>query len=190
MGKAAAPLTRAVTRDLLDGTTQTVPKEEFILTGVQALQVQFYDGTTWQDSWQYTAPDSTATGSTTSASGTSTGSTVTIGNATLPTAVRVDLVLAPAVANGQPPPPIEVLVPWTTQPFTAATPDPNATVTSGSGTPTPTPGPTSNPTSGSGGNHPTGPGGPGRPGGPGGGNPGEPPPGQPPGQPPRNPPRS
>ena len=116
-------LTRAVTRDLLDATTQTTAKEEPILAGVQALQVQFYDGSNWQDSWSYAAPASTpSSGSTTSTtSTTSTGGTaVTVGNTTLPTAVRVDVVLAPATANGQPQPPIEVLVPWTTQPFLAS----------------------------------------------------------------------
>ncbi len=180
-------LTRAVTRNLLDATTQTTPKEEPILTGVQALQVQFYDGSTWQDSWQYTNPNSTATGAPTSS--TSAGSTVSVGNNTLPTAVRVDVVLAPAFTNGQPPPPIEILVPWTTQPFTAATSDPTATNTgNGTATPTPSPAPTA-PTRGGGDDNPGGPGGPGRPGGPGEGNPGEPPPGPPPGRPPRNPTR-
>ncbi len=126
-GQSSGVLTRAVTRDLLDATTQTVPKEESILTGVQALQVQFYDGSTWQDSWQYTTTESTASDSTATASSTttaSTGSTVTLGNATLPEAVRVNVILAPSVPNGQPPPPIEVLVPWTTQSF-IATPSPS-----------------------------------------------------------------
>ncbi len=126
-GQSSGVLTRAVTRDLLDATTQTSPKEEFILTGVQALQVQFYDGSTWQDSWQYTSAESTASDSTATASTattTATGGAVTLGNATLPQAVRVNVVLAPSAPNGQPPPPIEVLVPWTTQSF-IATPSPS-----------------------------------------------------------------
>ncbi len=129
-GQNSGVLTRAITRDLIDTTTQTAAKEEPILPGVQALQVQFYDGSSWQDSWQYTGPDPTTTESTATTSAApsttsaSTGNTVTLGNATLPVAVRVDVVLAPAVANGQPPPPIEVLVPWTTQSF-IATPSPS-----------------------------------------------------------------
>ena len=128
-GQNSGVLTRAVTRDLLDSTTQTTAKEESILAGVQALQVQFYDGSSWQDAWQYTSPDSTSTESAASTSAASTssasaGNTITLGNSTLPVAVRVDVVLAPAVANGQPPPPIEVLVPWTTQSF-IATPSPS-----------------------------------------------------------------
>ena len=59
-GQGGGVLTRAVTRDLLDATaSQTAASEEHILTGVQALQVQFYDGSNWQDSWQYTSPDPT-----------------------------------------------------------------------------------------------------------------------------------
>ncbi len=126
-GQSSGVLTRAVTRDLLDSTTQTSPKEESILTGVQALQVQFYDGSTWQDSWQYTSTESTASDSTATAASTTTAassSAVTLGNATLPLAVRVNLILAPSAANGQSPPPIEVLVPWTTQSF-IATPSPS-----------------------------------------------------------------
>ena len=126
-------LTRAVTRNLLDATTQTTATEQHILPGVQALQVQFYDGTTWQDSWQYTsaesaASDSTATASsTTGTSSTTGGSSITLGNSTLPQAVRVDVVLAPFPANGQPPPPIEVLVPWVTRPYIATpSPSPNS----------------------------------------------------------------
>lgn len=126
-GQSSGVLTRAVTRDLLDATTQTAAKEESILTGVQALQVQFYDGTNWQDSWQYATPDNTPSTSATSATGTTSGSSVTVGNATLPQAVRVDVVLAPSATNGQPQPPIEILVPWTTQPFTASTPSPSPT---------------------------------------------------------------
>ena len=108
-GQAGGVLTRAVTRDLLDATTQTTAKEEPILTGVQALQVQFYDGANWQDSWSYVSPDatndgsgSTSTSSTTSSSSSTgagssaTGGSVTLGNTTMPTAVRVDVVLAPA----------------------------------------------------------------------------------------------
>ena len=129
-GQSSGVLTRAVTRDLLDATTQTTAKEEPILTGVQALQVQFYDGTNWQDTWSYVTPDATpdatdtTSASTTAAASTSTGTTTTIGNDTLPQAVRVDVVLAPNATNGQPQPPIEILVPWTTQPFNASTPSP------------------------------------------------------------------
>ncbi len=121
-GQSNGVLTRVVTRDLLDATTTQAAKEEPILTGVQALQVQFYDGTNWQDSWQYTSPDSSS--GTSDSTGNTASATVTVGNTTLPQAVRVDVVLAPSPTNGQPQPPIEILVPWTTQPFTAATPSP------------------------------------------------------------------
>lgn len=125
-GQNSGVLTRAITRDLLDSTAQTTAKEQPILAGVQALQVQFYDGANWQDSWSYTNPDHTSGNSASSgAAGATASTTVTVGNATLPTAVRVDVLLVPATANGQPPPPIEILVPWTTQPFTAATPSPS-----------------------------------------------------------------
>ena len=115
-GPGVGVLTRAVTRDLLSTATQTVPTEQSILPGVQALQVQFYDGTNWQDSWQYTSPDPTVSASSTASAAT--------GNTTLPTAVRVDVVLAPVVANGPPPPPIEILVPWKGLPFLTPPPSP------------------------------------------------------------------
>ena len=124
-GQNSGVLTRAVTRNLLGTTTQTTAREEPILTGVQALQVQFFDGTNWQDSWQYTSPDNTAATGTTGTASTS-STTVSVGNASLPQAVRVDLLLAPSGTNGQPAPPIEILVPWKTQPFIAATPSPTA----------------------------------------------------------------
>ena len=124
-GPNGGVLTRAVTRDLLDAaTTQTALQEEPILTGVQALQVQFYDGANWQDSWQYTRPSNSSGTATSTGTSTTASTAVTVGNATLPQAVRVDVILAPSTTNGQPQPPIEILVPWTTQPFTAATPSP------------------------------------------------------------------
>ncbi len=125
-GQSSGVLTRAVTRNLLDAATQTTSKEEPILTGVQALQVQFFDGTNWQDSWQYTSPDN-ASGTGTTGSTSTSSTTVNVGNATLPQAVRVDVLLTPSGTNGRPAPPIEILVPWKTQPFTAATPSPTGT---------------------------------------------------------------
>jgi len=93
----AGTLVRDITRDLLD-TTSTVTRQERLLTRVESLEVEFYDGQTWQPSWE------------------STGS-----NAMVPQAVRVHLQQAAAASGGAPPMPLEILVPWTTQPITTAT---------------------------------------------------------------------
>ena len=114
-------LVRAVTRDLL-ATTPTASKQEIILTGVQSMQVQFYDGANWQDTWEFNSDSATATAAT--ASGTSTGATLTTGNTTLPEAIRVDVRQAASKIGAVVAPPVEVLVPWSTQPFIGATPVP------------------------------------------------------------------
>ena len=130
-------LVRAITRDLL-ATTPTVSRQETILTGVQSLQVQFYDGTNWQDSWEFTSSTAAAQASSSGTTSTSTsGTSLTTGNTTLPQAVRVD-VRQVAARNGEAAPLLlEVLVPWTAQPFVGATPVPS----SGGGLLTPTPDP-------------------------------------------------
>ena len=102
----AGMLVRAYTRNLLATTTE-VATEEPLLAGMESMQVSFYDGTGWQDSWQVTT-DETA----------------------LPEAVRVRIQPARAAEGGQPPP-IEVLVPWTTQ----VSIEPPATATATGGTP-------------------------------------------------------
>ena len=150
---AGGVLVRAVTRDLLDagnasGAAQAgYARQERLLTGVQSLQVAFYDGVNWQPSWQFAGLSATAnnTNATPSPSpGTGPASTV-VGQTSLPDAVRVDIQQAPAAPGNPTPPPLEILVPWTTQPFAAATP---ATSTGTAATPTPTPAATPTPASG------------------------------------------
>ena len=140
-------LVRAVTRDLLDtgglsagslsgatatassspgGTAAPTTSETTVLAGVQSFQVSFYDGANWQGSWQFSdlaeriSPAYVASSSTQSPGG-QTG---------LPGAVRVEVQQAPATAGGPTPPPLSILVPWTAQPYVAATP-----AISGSATP-------------------------------------------------------
>lgn len=174
-------LVRAITRDLL-ATTPTVAKEETLLSSVQSLQVQFYDGTNWVDTWEFDSDTAAASANTGSS-----GTTVTTGNTTLPEAIRVDVRRAPK-AGGVATPPVEVLVPWTAQPFVGATP--SATGSNGAG---PGNGNTTNPEQGNGPQRPgEGPGGRRGDRGPGGERgPGEdgPPGGRPPGGRPPEPPR-
>jgi type II secretion system protein J len=80
-------LVRAVDRDLL-ATVQQAPAEEPLLSGVQSIEVTFFDGNTWQTSWTYSTTDTD-----------------------LPQAVKVRVLTAPGTA------PIEVMVPWGTAPF-------------------------------------------------------------------------
>lgn len=110
-------LVRAVTRNLLE-SVQSTPAPEQIMSGVQSLAVSFYDGANWQTSWAFNTADTT-TASTTA-------NTTTTAAQTLPEAIRVDI--QPAAVAGEPSPaPVEILVPWTTQPFTSPTPTPSAT---------------------------------------------------------------
>ena len=128
-------LMRVVTRDLMD-STQTAVDQQQILTGVQSLQVEFYDGSQWQTSWMLSGSNAanggtsgtggastgitsgaSGTSSTSSTSGTSSSGTTT----TLPEAIRVDIQMAPPPGTNQLPPPIQVLVPWVTTPFLSGT---------------------------------------------------------------------
>jgi type II secretion system protein J len=88
--RQAGLLVRTVDRTLLAQTRET-PPEEPLLRGVEKMEVEFYDGDAWQTSWEVSDTDTT-----------------------LPEAVRVRLFPAPEV-QGQTVPPIEILVPWTTQ---------------------------------------------------------------------------
>jgi len=112
---AAAPnagtLVRVVTRDLLD-TVPNVTHEERILTGVSSFQVSFYDGANWQDNWVVGGTNSTTTSASTSTSGTTQA---------LPDAIRIDIQQAAPAAKDQPPPPLEILAPWTAIPFLSGT---------------------------------------------------------------------
>ncbi len=103
----AGMLVRAHTRALL-ATVAEVATEEPLLAGVESMEVAFYDGTEWQDSWQLSSSAATGTATTASTTGTAAATT------TLPQAVRVRIQPARKAAGDIPPPPIEVLVPWTT----------------------------------------------------------------------------
>jgi type II secretion system protein J len=100
----AGRLVRACNRNLL-ATTNEPPTQEPLLAGVASMEVSFFDGSSWQDSWQVTAD-----------------------NKKLPEAVRVRIRPARAEANAQAAAPIEVLVPWMTE---AANETTAATTTSG-----------------------------------------------------------
>jgi prepilin-type N-terminal cleavage/methylation domain-containing protein len=114
-------LVRAITRDLLD-TDQPVAEEQHVLSGVQSFQVSFYDGANWQSSWEFNTADNSTSGSTASTTSTNSSGNVE----TLPAAIRVDIQQAAPTAGASAPAPIEILVPWTMQPFTSPTPSPSA----------------------------------------------------------------
>jgi type II secretion system protein J len=86
-------LVRTVTRNLLSETTPEVD-EQWMMSGVETLQVQCFDGAQWYDQW-----DTTAIGSV---------------NTNLPTAVRVTIQLAAKTDNARPQP-IVMLVPIDSQ---------------------------------------------------------------------------
>ncbi len=85
-------LVRTVETDLLTQTRET-PPEEALLSGVQSMEVTFFDGQDWKSSWQVTTDDKT-----------------------LPQAIRVRLLPATESTTTQAAPILEVLVPWVTQP--------------------------------------------------------------------------
>ncbi len=104
-------LVRSVTRDLLNGS-QDGAHEDKLLKGVKSFQVSFYDGASWQGSWLVSGTTASTSGTTTT-SGTNTE--------TLPAAVRIDVQQNAANSATTVPPPIEILVPWTTAPFLSGT---------------------------------------------------------------------
>ncbi len=89
----AGLLVRTIDRTLLAQTRET-PPEEPLLHGVERMEIEFYDGDAWQGSWEITEDDKT-----------------------LPEAVRVRLQPA-STFPGERVPPIEIVVPWTTQAWT------------------------------------------------------------------------
>lgn len=94
-GGKSGTLMRVLTRDLL-ATVQEVSREETLLSHVESFEVAFYDGTDWQESWLV--------------SGSAT---------TLPQAIRVHIKQT-AVSDRLPvPPPLEIMTPWATQPWTS-----------------------------------------------------------------------
>jgi prepilin-type N-terminal cleavage/methylation domain-containing protein len=121
-------LVRILTRDLLDSSTQQTENQELVLANVKSFTVAFWDGTQWQDSWQFTNAAASGSSSSNSGSGANTSSTSTsstssgtsagLGETTVPEAVRIDIQQA-AIGNASLPPPLEITVPLSTQPFTA-----------------------------------------------------------------------
>ena len=87
-GKAGL-LVRAVDRELL-APTRGETREQPLLPDVASMEVSFFDGESWQPSWENTEEA-----------------------AILPEAVRVRIFRA-AAEKEQVPPPIEILAPWTT----------------------------------------------------------------------------
>lgn len=100
----AGMLVRTYVRNLLAATVE-VATEEPLLAGVESMEVEFFDGASWQDSWE-----------------------VTTDSKSLPQAVRVRLQPARAESSTRAPAPIEVLVPWLTQ---ASIEAPTTTTTGG-----------------------------------------------------------
>jgi hypothetical protein len=84
-------LVRMVYRVVL-ADTRTISSEDYLLHGVTSMELSFFDGTEWNDTWQVTddAPD-------------------------LPVAVKVTLHLEAPDKNSSVPPPIEIEMPWETQ---------------------------------------------------------------------------
>jgi type II secretion system protein J len=92
-GSRAGILVRALNQNVL-GEIQEVTREETLLTGIEGFEVEFYDGTSWTDSWQVTAEDNT-----------------------VPRAVRMRIlpsIVPPARVAEKP---IEIIVPWNTKPL-------------------------------------------------------------------------
>lgn len=110
----AGVLVRTIDHVLL-ADNPAIQSEERLLSGIQELQLEFYDGTDWQTSWD--SATSTTTGSSSSSStGTATpsSSASSTTTSTPPKGVRVRII--PYVAKGGAPrPPIEVVVPWGTE---------------------------------------------------------------------------
>lgn len=89
-------LLRVVTRNLLP-VQEAEPEETALLPNVAGVELMYFDGTGWVDSW-----DSEAT-------------------STLPTALKFSLFLAPRERNGPAPAPFELVVPVTPVTTTAQT---------------------------------------------------------------------
>ena len=92
-GRKAGILVRTIEKNLL-AQTREEPPEEALLRGIAAMELSFFDGQNWNPTWEVTEDDKT-----------------------LPQAVRVTLEFVPS-DDGRVPPPMELLMPWTTQPAT------------------------------------------------------------------------
>jgi type II secretion system protein J len=96
-------LYRSVSRNLLP-INQDQPEDQFMMSGVETISFQYYDGNAWKDTWDSTLADS-ATGLTNN----------------LPRAIKVDLALYnenPAMGS---PAPVEFIVPILVQARTNVT---------------------------------------------------------------------
>jgi hypothetical protein len=113
-------LKRSINRTLL-GTLDEPDGEETILSGVESMEVGFFDGSQWQETW-----DTSSSGTSSASSSTSSTSST---EPAVPHAIRVRLVLAPDARPGTTRRMIEVLVPWTTQPNIAPPDLPPTTAT-------------------------------------------------------------
>jgi type II secretion system protein J len=90
----AGVLVRALDRNLL-GSPRAATREEPLLAGVSSMEVEFFDGSSWIDSWAMTDQESE-----------------------VPVAVRVRLLQRPdntAAHKTAIAPPLEIVVPWSTQ---------------------------------------------------------------------------
>ena len=105
-------LTRTITRDLLSTVTEPTREDE-ILKRVETLEVEFYDGQNWQESWQLSGSSGTSSTNSLTSSSASSGE--------VPQAIRVRIQQAPASENAPMPLPLEIMVPWTTEPVTSST---------------------------------------------------------------------
>lgn len=106
-GSAGQDLVRSVTRNLLP-VFQEEYTDERLMSNVDSLTFQYYDGSQWMDTW-----DSASTSTTSASSTTSTNR--------LPTGVRVDLTLVVDKLGSIAPNPIEMVVPIAVQVSTNTT---------------------------------------------------------------------
>jgi hypothetical protein len=84
-------LYRSVTRNLL-ATVTPQPEDQWMMSGIQSMEVSCYDGTQWRSDWDTTMTDTN-----------------------LPTAIRVRILLANSDGSLSTPRPIEMLVPIDSQ---------------------------------------------------------------------------
>ncbi len=96
-------LYRSVTRNLLP-VMQGQPEDQFLMSGVDSIKFEYYDGNAWQDTWDSTQVDS-ATG---------------LAN-NLPSAIKVELLLHPDSNVRGIPAPVELIVPLMVMARTNAT---------------------------------------------------------------------
>lgn len=121
----AGNLIRVVSQDLLTSIPQ-IGRQDLVLPNVTAFEVSFYDGQTWAESWD--AANSGNSLSSLAALASATDETETPPAVALPQAIRVRITQAPTPKTPHPLP-LELIVPWQTQPSI-----PTTTSTSTTGT--------------------------------------------------------